>query len=97
MGDPVFSPNHVDIFPRGMNKGAALRMICEKKEIRKEETIAFGDQEPDIPMLEAAGAAIAMGNAIETLKERADFVTRTNNEAGIAYAVRQYLNGDDLK
>ena len=80
-----------------MNKGAALRMICEKKEIRKEHTIAFGDQEPDIPMLEAAGAAIAMGNAIETLKERADFVTRTNNEAGIAYAVRQYLNGDDLK
>ena len=66
-----------------MNKGAALRMICEKKEIRKEDTIAFGDQEPDIP--------------IETLKERADFVTRTNNEAGIAYAVRQYLNGDDLK
>ena len=49
------------------------------------------------PRLEAAGAAIAMGNAIETLKERADFVTRTNNEAGIAYAVRQYLNGDDLK
>lgn len=48
-------------------------------------------------MLEAAGAAIAMGNAIETLKERADFVTRTNNEAGIACAVRQYLNGDDLK
>ena len=42
-----------------MNKGAALRMICEKKEIRKEDTIAFGDQEPDIPMLEAAGAAIA--------------------------------------
>ena len=32
-----------------MNKGAALRMICEKKEIRKEDTIAFGDQEPDIP------------------------------------------------
>ena len=43
-----------------MNKGAALRMICEKKEIRKEDTIAFGDQEPDIPMLEAAGAAWEM-------------------------------------
>lgn len=86
------SPNYLEIFPVGMNKGKALRVICAKKEIGREETVAFGDQELDIPMLEAAGTAVAMGNAIDRLKDRADFVTKTNNEAGIAYAIENYLN-----
>lgn len=86
------SPNYLEIFPKGMNKGKALKLICEKKKIRREETAAFGDQELDIPMLEAAGTAIAMGNAIERIKEKADYVTKTNNEAGIAYAIEHYLN-----
>ena len=42
-------------------------------------------------MLEAAGTAVAMGNAIEELKGKADFITRTNNESGIAYALKYYL------
>lgn len=82
----------LEIFPKGMNKGKALRLICEKEGIREEETIAFGDQELDIPMLEAAGVGIAMGNAIEELKQKADFITKTNNEAGIAYALDHYLD-----
>lgn len=88
------SPNYLEIFPRGMNKGKALQLICEKKGISTEETIAFGDQELDIPMLEAAGTAVAMGNAIEELKKTADFITKTNNEAGIAYALEHYFRKD---
>lgn len=86
------SPNYLEIFPRGMDKGKALRLICEKKGIGRDKTAAFGDQQLDIPMLEAAGTAIAMGNAIDELKRKADFVTKTNNEAGIAYAIEHYLN-----
>ncbi|MBD5455251.1 MAG: HAD family phosphatase [Lachnospiraceae bacterium] len=85
------SPYFLEIFPSGMNKGRALQLICDKMGIRREETIAFGDQELDIPMLEAAGTAVAMGNAIEELKGKADFITRTNNESGIAYALKYYL------
>lgn len=85
------APEYLEIFPKGINKGKALRLICEKKGIAREESVAFGDQELDIPMLEEAGIAIAMGNAIEQLKEKADFVTKTNNEAGIAYAIEHYL------
>ena len=91
------SPNFLEIFPKGMNKGKALRLICEKKGIRIEETIAFGDQELDIPMLEAAGTAVAMGNAIEELKKKADFVTKTNNEAGIAHALEYYLGQESRR
>lgn len=81
----------LEIFPKGVTKGTALSDICERLDIRLEDTIAFGDQELDIPMIEKAGVGIAMGNAIDELKEKADFVTKTNNEAGIAYALEYYL------
>lgn len=84
--------HYLEIFPKGMDKGKALRIICAKEGIDRKETIAFGDQELDIPMLEAAGVAVAMGNAIEELKQKADFITRTNNEAGISYALDYYLS-----
>lgn len=86
------SKNYLEIFPKGMNKGKALRVICEKENIPVRETAAFGDQELDIPMIEAAGTAVAMGNAIERLKEKADYVTRSNNDAGIAYAIEHFIN-----
>ena len=83
--------SYLEIFPKGMDKGKALGIICRKLGIKKEETIAFGDEELDIPMIEAAGTGVAMGNAIEALKAKADFVTKTNNEAGIAVALEYYL------
>ena len=42
-------------------------------------------------MLKKAGTAVAMGNAIEPLKELADFVTKSNNESGIAYGLERCL------
>lgn len=83
---------YLEIFPEGANKGQALEAICRNLDIRREETMAFGDQELDIPMLKEAGTAIAMGNAIEELKKLADFVTKSNNEAGIAFALDYYLD-----
>lgn len=85
------SENYLEMFPRGMNKGKALRLICEKERIKAAETVAFGDQELDIPLLEAAGTAVAMGNAIDQLKQKADFITKSNNEAGIAYAIEHLM------
>jgi len=81
----------IEIFPKGVTKGRALAVICNKLGINIKETVAFGDQELDIPMIEAAGTGIAMGNAIKELKDKADFVTKSNNEAGIAYAIENYL------
>lgn len=83
---------YLEIFPKGATKGEALEAICKKLGIYPEETMAFGDQELDIPMLKKAGTSIAMGNAIPEVKELADFVTKSNNEAGIAFALEHYLN-----
>lgn len=84
------SENFLEIFPRGMNKGKALRLICGEEGVDVRETMAFGDQELDIPMLEEAGIAVAMGNGIAEIKRRADFITKTNNESGIAHALEHY-------
>ena len=85
------SENYLEIFPKGVTKGEALAAVCGKLNIKLEEAIAFGDQELDIPMLKKAGVGVAMGNAIEEVKEAADFVTKSNNDAGIAYALETYL------
>lgn len=81
----------LEIFPKGVNKGKALYTICQKLKICPKEVIALGDHELDIPLIEAAGTGIAMGNAIPALKEKADFITKSNNEAGVAYALEHYL------
>lgn len=82
---------YLEIFPRGMDKGRALEIICEKLGIAPGQTLAFGDQELDLPMIRAAGAGIAMGNAIDRLREEADYVTASNNEGGISQALRHFL------
>lgn len=82
---------YMEMFPRDVNKGSALELICREIGIRREETIAFGDQELDLPLLEAAGFAVAMGNAIPRLKETADYVTASNNQAGVALALQNLL------
>lgn len=90
--DIACSAEHlIEIFPKGVTKRTALIKICEKLQIKPQETIAIGDQEVDIPLIEAAGVGIAMGNAIEELKQKADYITRSNNEAGVAHALEHYL------
>ena len=59
--------------------------------IAREETMAFGDGENDISMLKAAGIGIAMGNASDQVKAAADEVTLTNEQAGVAAAIRTWI------
>ena len=47
------------------------------------DTVAFGDSMNDIEIIQAAGIGVAMGNALETLKEAADYVTSDIGEAGV--------------
>ncbi|WP_411830062.1 HAD hydrolase family protein [Metasolibacillus meyeri] len=58
--------------------------------LSKEESIAFGDSENDIDMLDLVDIGIAMGNASEKLKQVADFVTKDSDKDGIAYALKHY-------
>lgn len=58
--------------------------VCSFCGIKTEEIIAFGDDYADIGMLELCGKGIAMGNAINEVKENADWIIGSNDEDGIA-------------
>ena len=84
-------PNNLEINAVGADKGGALLRLAELLGIRREETMAFGDGENDISMLRMAGFGVAMENAEEHIKAVADHITVTNNEAGVAVALRKFV------
>jgi len=86
------APFYLEIIPKTINKGQGLRDICAALGIDPAQTIAFGDAPNDIPMLLAAGAGVAMGNAGEETKAAADHVTLSNDEDGIAAALEILLD-----
>jgi 5-amino-6-(5-phospho-D-ribitylamino)uracil phosphatase len=86
------SPWHIiEIVQTGMNKAVGLQQIASYYNISQEHVVAFGDEDNDFEMIEYAGHGIAMGNAIDELKERANDVTLTNEEDGIAIYLEKLL------
>lgn len=69
---------------KSATKERAILEVCSVCGIRTEEIIAFGDDYADIGMLTLCGKGIAMGNAINEVKEKADLVIGSNDEDGIA-------------
>ena len=65
-------------------KEQAIMKLCEICEISIEDIVAFGDDLVDIGMLQLCGKGIAMGNALQEVKNIADIVIGTNDEDGIA-------------
>jgi Cof subfamily protein (haloacid dehalogenase superfamily) len=83
--------NNIEIMNHGISKGNAVKILAAYYGIKKEEIICFGDAENDISMLEYAGLGIAMGNAEAYVKEKADYVTDTNDNDGVAKAIEKYI------
>lgn len=83
------APNFLELMHQDVNKGAALKALSEKLNIAPEEVIVFGDEKNDLPMFDFAGTAVAMGNGSSFMKQRADFVTKSNDEDGIAFALNE--------
>lgn len=78
-----------EIACKGINKSLGMRKYIEYTGIAREDTIAFGDSANDIEMIEYAHVGIAMGNSIEELKKRADYVTAGIDEDGIEHALKE--------
>lgn len=83
--------NAFDIMAKGISKGEALRFLSKKMGFDLKKTAVFGDNYNDISMLNLAGHPIAMANAEETVKRQAKYVTTSNDEDGIAYAIEHYI------
>ena len=85
--------NNLEVNAKGADKGSALLWLADHLGISREETMAFGDGENDIPMIKAAGIGVAMENALDTVKEAADTITLNNDEDGVAAAIRKFIFG----
>jgi Cof subfamily protein (haloacid dehalogenase superfamily) len=83
--------NNLEITNSEAQKGVALKRFAELKGIPLENTMAIGDNYNDVSMLEIAGFPVAMGNAVDEIKEMAAFVTKGNDESGVAFAIQKFL------
>ena len=81
----------LDIMASNTSKGSALEILSRKLEVDLSEVIVFGDNYNDMEMLKCAGMPIAMGNAVAGIKSLAKYITKSNNESGIAYAINNYI------
>jgi Cof subfamily protein (haloacid dehalogenase superfamily) len=72
------------INPKEVSKLNTLKKICNDLKCSISEVIFFGDGENDLVLIENAGVGIAMGNAIDIVKEKASFITLSNDQDGIA-------------
>lgn len=73
------------------NKGTAVAWVAEKLGILPEEVLAIGDNDNDLSMFAYAGTSVAMGNGSIKAKAAADFITKSNDEDGVAYALEQII------
>lgn len=85
----------VEIITKGINKGEACKWICNKHGIDIKDTIALGDSENDIAMIETAGLGVAMGNAMPSVKKSADFIADTNDNDGVAKVIYQFCLNEE--
>jgi hydroxymethylpyrimidine pyrophosphatase-like HAD family hydrolase len=84
---PRYAGFMCEIAPAGVSKWTGVWRLAEEWGITAEEICAVGDDVNDIPMIEAAGLGVAMGNAVEETKAAADRIAPTNDEDGLEQVV----------
>ncbi|GAA4486953.1 Cof-type HAD-IIB family hydrolase [Gluconacetobacter asukensis] len=85
------SDYYLDITHPQANKGYAAMELARLMEVDISEVACIGDMNNDVPMLDEAGVAIAMGNAPDAVKTHAHFVTGANTQSGWAQAMHDYV------
>lgn len=83
-------PAFADITAVGNTKEKGIAEMLKHIGLQPEEIMAFGDGGNDIPMLRYAGIGVAMGNANDTVKASADYVTTSVDEDGVANALKHF-------
>lgn len=84
----------VDMIPKGVNKGTAVRKILDILGISEKETMAFGDQMNDYEMLSSVYYSYAMENAHDDIKKAARYIAPSNNDYGVIKVIKEKLLGE---
>lgn len=84
-------PVYLEVHSPNVSKANALSFLLNKYNIKRENIMAFGDNNNDIEMLETAGISVAVENAENIVKEKAKYITKSNIENGVGYFINEYL------
>lgn len=85
----VTAKNNAEINNVRANKGEALWALADHLGVPRENTVAFGDASNDLSMIKAAGIGVVMANADEEIKAAADYITLSNDQDGVAFAIKE--------
>lgn len=84
-------PQLVEGTALGVNKGEGVRKLCQILNVDPARVLAIGDSNNDIPMLQAVGTAVGMGNASDGVRAVADWIAPSIDEDGAAVALRKFI------
>ncbi|MGG5460736.1 sugar-phosphatase [Clostridium sp. B9] len=85
------APYFLEFLSNTCNKGEGVKSLAESLGIKREEVICIGDAGNDLHMIEYAGLGVAMENAFDEVKEKADFITKSNDDDGVAHVFEKFV------
>jgi hydroxymethylpyrimidine pyrophosphatase-like HAD family hydrolase len=91
----IFNKGAVMVLPSGINKSTGLAHVLNRLEISPEHVVGVGDAENDHAFLDSCAVAVAVENALPSLKERCDLVVSKDHGAGVIELINRIL-ADDL-
>lgn len=90
----IFNKGAVMVLPSGINKATGLAAALKEMELSSAQVIGIGDAENDHAFLELCGMSAAVSNALSTIKNRADYLTRSDHGAGVTELIDELLASD---
>ena len=85
------APFYLELLKKNVDKGSAITHLAEKLGLTKDQTMAIGDEENDRAMLEVVGNPVVMENGNPEIKKIAKYITKSNDESGVAHAIRTWV------
>jgi Cof subfamily protein (haloacid dehalogenase superfamily) len=83
------APDRVEIVSTGVSKARGLQTLGQHLGVPLDEMVAIGSFNNDVEMISQVGLGVAMGNASSDIKETADWITRSNDQNGVSYMIRE--------
>lgn len=87
----------IEVLPENVDKHRAVRAVTAVAGLTREQIMVIGDSENDVGMFDEANICVAMGNACEQLKAKANYYAPTNREDGVAWALENLLLGERIE
>lgn len=85
------SPFFLEIVAKGIDKAKTMECLVGLLGLTRDNVMAFGDGYNDIGMVDYAGMGVAMENGCDEIKKIANFITKSNDDSGVAYAIEKFF------